>query len=229
MGFALGRLEGGGCRVETAVTGTSHTDNVARVAEWLASDSPSLLCVDAPLGWPAPLAPSLASHVAGDSLPEVPDQLFRRETDRDVKRRINKQSLDVGADRIARTAHAALAFLAALRTATGLPLPLAWSSDSAPRHSVIEVYPAATLMAHGFKSSGYKKPEHVAERQGMLSELGNVLALPQDLDAMHNSADALDAAVCVLAGFDFMRGTCPAPADPERARKEGWIWVRSTT
>jgi hypothetical protein len=159
----------------------------------------------------------------------VPDQLFRRETDRDVKRRINKQSLDVGADRIARTAHASLAFLEALRKATGAPLPLAWSSDSVPRHSVIEVYPAATLVAHGFKSSGYKKPEQVPERQRILSELGNVLALPRYQESMRNSADALDAAVCVLAGFDFMRGTCPAPADPERARKEGWIWVCSTT
>ncbi|MCB1698017.1 MAG: DUF429 domain-containing protein [Halioglobus sp.] len=85
----------------------------------------------------------------------------------------------------------------------------------------------ATLVARGFKASGYKKPEHVPERQGILTALGNVLELPQYLQPLLNSADALDAAVCVLAGFDFLSGACPAPADPERARKEGWIWVRS--
>ena len=62
----------------------------------------------------------------------------------------------------------------------------------------------ATLVARGFKASGYKKPEHVPERQGILTALGNVLELPQYLQPLLNSADALDAAVCVLAGFDFL-------------------------
>ena len=227
MGFALGRIADGCCQVETAVAGTCHAEHVKRVCQWLASGTPTLLCVDAPLGWPAPLAPSLCAHVAGRPVPEVADQLFRRETDRDVKRRLNKQPLDVGADRIARTAHAALVFLEALRKATGAPLPMAWSPDGVKGHSVIEVYPAATLVARGFKASGYKKPEHIPERQEILTALGNVMELPEDPEPLLNSADALDAAVYVLAGFDFLCGACPAPADPERARKEGWIWVCS--
>jgi hypothetical protein len=35
-----------------------------------------------------------------------------------------------------------------------------------------------------------------------------------------------DAAICVLAGFDFIGGCCPKPPDAQLAAKEGWIWVR---
>ena len=42
-----------------------------------------------------------------------------------VRDRIGKQSLDVGADRIARTAHAALQLLHELRGRLGKPIPLA--------------------------------------------------------------------------------------------------------
>jgi hypothetical protein len=53
------------------------------------------------------------------------------------------------------------------------------------------------------------------------------LHLPNDVGLMVKNADALDAAVCVLAGHDFVTGACQRPENPERARKEGWIWVRS--
>jgi hypothetical protein len=38
--------------------------------------------------------------------------------------------------------------------------------------------------------------------------------------------DMLDAAVCVLAGHDFLIGTAKAPADVDPFRTEGWIWAR---
>lgn len=50
MGFALGRIVDGCCQVESAVAGTRHAENVERVCQWLASGTPTLLCVDAPLG-----------------------------------------------------------------------------------------------------------------------------------------------------------------------------------
>lgn len=73
---------------------------------------------------------------------------------------------------------------------------MAWSPDGVRGQSIIEVYPAATLVARGFKSTGYKKPEQVPKRQGILTALGSTLELPQDLQPLLNSADALDAAVC---------------------------------
>ncbi|WP_187275978.1 DUF429 domain-containing protein [Parahaliea aestuarii] len=228
MGFARGHLVGGNCQLETAAPGTNHAANVRLVAQWLEDGIPSLICVDAPLGWPVPLGPNLAAHTAGAPVPTVPNQLFRRETDREVKRRLNKQSLDVGADRIARTAHAALGFLDQVQTASGVKLPMAWSPAlPLAAAGVIEVYPAATLIAHCFTASGYKKREQVAERQGILGQLATVLGMPEDVAPMLASADALDAAVCVLAGFDFMAGACQSPVDTELARKEGWIWVRT--
>jgi len=36
----------------------------------------------------------------------------------------------------------------------------------------------------------------------------------------------LDAVLCVVAGLDFLAGAAPGPADPEAARREGWIWVK---
>ena len=38
---------------------------------------------------------------------------------------------------------------------------------------------------------------------------------------MSESADALDAAVCILAGADFVRGSVQAPEDTALAMREG--------
>ena len=53
--------------------------------------------------------------------------MFRRITDVFIQTRLGKRPLDVGADRIARTAYAALAILAILRVELGIPIPLAWT------------------------------------------------------------------------------------------------------
>jgi hypothetical protein len=155
------------------------------------------------------------------------NDLFRRATDRFVKARLGKQSLDVGADRIARTAHAALKLLADVRQRAGLPIPMAWSPSYSERVAAIEVYPAATLIANGIPDTGYKKKDKIAERKAILGDLERILQLPDDRAAMELSADALDAAVCVLAGLDFLRGDAYKPEDPELAKHEGWIWVRT--
>ncbi len=91
------------------------------------------LALDAPLGWPAVLGETLGPHIAGESLDGTPNELFRRQTDHFIKAVIGRQPLDVGADRIARTAHAALGLLEQLRQLTGQPVPLAWTPhDPAP-------------------------------------------------------------------------------------------------
>ncbi len=55
--------------------------------------------------------------------------------------------MDVGADKIAKCAYAALRFINALSELTGKIIDLAWSPGSNQGLKVIEVYPAATLKA----------------------------------------------------------------------------------
>jgi hypothetical protein len=124
------------------------------VAGW-AKDQTTLIAMDAPLGWPDQLGAGLHSHQAGQLLTGDSNHLFRREADRFVKRATGKQPLDVGADRIARTAHSALSLLDGIRKASGKSIPLAWDRGIT-QTTVIEVYPAATLLAHGLPASSYK-------------------------------------------------------------------------
>ena len=195
------------------------------IAEWLADwDGPVLLALDAPLGWPARLAEALVHHQAGDYIDVAPNQLFRRLTDEVVKQRIGKQSLDVGADRIARTAHAALALMEELRRRLGRAVSTGWTPGQVDGVQAIEVYPAATLAAHGIASRGYKADE--AARRSIASALQERMRLTIDIPAIDERADGLDACICLLAAQDYLNGAViPAAADPQ-VRKEGWIWVR---
>ena len=224
IGLALGRFADGRTVVEAVQRGTGRPSPAEVVAGWVeASGAPVLLALDAPLGWPAPLAEALAAHRAGETIEADAHRLFRRATDRFVKDRLGKQPLDVGADRIARTAHAALAFLGALRRRLGLPIPLAWRPE-VEGVAAIEVYPAATLAAHGLRASGYKHPRGHDARRRLAADLGTCLGLPPD-DALVQSDHPLDAALCVLAAQDFLLGRAVPPPDRGLAEREGWIWV----
>jgi predicted RNase H-like nuclease len=217
----------GRCVVHFAGTCSSEREVADEVASWLAGQTRALIAFDAPLGWPRPMGAALVAHSAGQPLAGDPNELFRRATDRFVKARVGKQSLDVGADRIARTAHSALKLLAAVRQKTRLPIPMAWEPRYSEQVAAIEVYPAATLMAHGIRDTGYKNKEKIAERKEIMGSLKRLVQLPKDKAEMEGSADALDAAVCVLAGYDFLRGEAYQPEKKELAVHEGWIWVRA--
>ena len=151
--------------------------------------------------------------------------MFRRGTDRFVQKAARKTPLDVGADRIARTAHAALKFLGELRRILNSRVPLAWSPRKLPDVSAIEVYPAATLFARGIRSVGYKKPQNVAVRKEIIEALRAHLSLPTDVATLEGNADALDAVVCLLAAKDFLETRAMPPPDRGSAVREGWIWV----
>lgn len=207
VGLALGTFNGEHTRLLRAEIGALSRDPAEVVADWLSEyGGPVLLALDAPLGWPMALGTNLQAHCAGAVLDCPADTLFRRETDRFVRRIVGKQSLDVGADRIARTAHAALGLLANVRRLTGMELPLAWEPNLVGNH-VIEVYPAATLLDRGVAESGYKKADATDARQRLLNALSKYLVISGDSASMLRSADALDAAVCVLAAHDFLLGT----------------------
>jgi predicted RNase H-like nuclease len=225
-GLARGSFEGGSARIEEAILGGERTSIADAVAGWLSGAQHALIALDAPLGWPKALGAALHEHAAGDPMRVEPNQLFRRETDLFVKRQIGKQPLDVGADRIARTAQAALNLLDDIRELIGQAIPLAWKPGSASGVSAIEVYPAATLIAHDLQVRGYKRSDGQQARRELVRKLREHIGLPADVSLLEHSDDALDAAVCVLAGADFLRGEVYEPRDLELAKKEGWIWVQ---
>jgi predicted RNase H-like nuclease len=225
VGLARSLMEEPGPRVVEARTG-SRGQKVAELIKPWTESGPTLLALDAPLGWPYKLGQVLYHHSAGMPINECPDDIFRRLTDRIVEEKIGQRPLDVGADRIARTAHAALTLLQELREITSQEIPLAWDPVLKDQLSAIEVYPAATLKAHGILSSGYKKKTQEEARKEIVNDLGKLLDLPGDHSLLLSNADALDAVICVLAAVDFLSGEAIRPADRQLAEKEGWIWVR---
>ena len=237
VGLAIATSSRGHTAVEEVRLGSSGKGPDDIVAEWVQQqEGPTLLALDAPLGWPAPLAQALPRHRAGAKLPYDADEtfrsenelrqranrLFRRDTDKYIFERTGKRSLDIGADRIARTAHAALALLEELRRRLDKPIPLAWGPDISGV-SAIEVYPAATLKAHGIAYN----PDSAEARQWLCDALGTRIGMPSDSGAILRSRDALDAVTCVLAGHDFLADQALRPENPILAEQEGWIWVRS--
>lgn len=230
LGLARGRLQGDRVVVSEVVLGSevgSITEITATVASWIAGDT--LIAIDAPLGWPMPLGQTLREHRAGGAIEAEANELFRRVTDRFVHATLGKLPLDVGADRIARTAHAALRRLGELRRLTRLDIPLAWAPE-VRGVACIEVYPAATLRARGIDSSGCKgkKDGTVAQRRRVLEAVRGEIGLEVEDDRLVGCDDRLDAMLCVLAGADFLRGRCVAPDERQRgwAEVEGWIWVK---
>jgi hypothetical protein len=225
IGLAFADYHRARVSIRDATLCTREGSAVATVAGWLkCCGGRVLLTMDAPLGWPEPLARTLAVHRAGERLGAPPNEMFRRETDRFIQKELSKTPLDVGADRIARTAHAALQLLDDVRRQTGFAIPLAWNPEF-PGVSAIEVYPAATLVAHGCRSTGYKRPEHVEERRQIIASIASALDINKYCALFERSADALDAAVCVLSGKDFLESRAMSPRDHALAEREGWIWA----
>jgi predicted nuclease with RNAse H fold len=225
VGLALAAYEG--CRLSGRATALASRERppAAVLTRWIENAAgPVLLALDAPLGWPEPMGRALVTHSAGGPIEVAPNVLFRRETDRFIRRTLRKTPLDVGSNLIARTACAALALLQELRDQLGLPIPLAWGTP-VEVVSAIEVYPAATLIAHGFRSAGYKGLDQADERREILASLDRLLDVDGHRALLEGSADALDAVVCTLAGKDFVEGRAMPPEDSTLAQREGWIWA----
>lgn len=228
VGLARGECHQGTLRIDEVCTLATWAEIESTVASWVAGST--LLALDAPLGWPAPLGEALAAHAAGQAIEGTTNALFRRETDDVVAARVGKRPLDVGADRIARTAHVALRFLGALRLRTGAPIPLGWTPGQVLGAQAIEVYPAATLATRGWPSSGYKGKQPAArdKRRALVDWLATAAELGEEhAEQMRASDHVLDAALCCLAACDFLSAPLLLPTDASRAAREGWIWVRS--
>lgn len=237
IGLACGTLGADNkLRILDVSAGPGPDRNIVQLlVAWLQPHPRVLLAIDAPLGWPRRLAESLQLHRAGEPLQEPEARrLVRRATDLQL-RDLGHQPLDVGADRIAYAAHRALRLLGELRQETGRALPLLWPPAS--ESGAIEVYPAATMRARKFITAGYKKngarerSTALPAREKILAQLAPELEIAAPLRERVLAApreDMLDAAICVLAGADFLRGDCTAPTPDQRplAELEGWIWHR---
>jgi predicted RNase H-like nuclease len=224
VGLARGFWQKGQVQITDITNGQLHAPEEI-INEWIPDSEACLLALDAPLGWPQDFGHTLAGHSAGMPLGAEPNQFFRRETDRFVQRTFGKVPLDVGADRIARTALSALQLLSALSVKRGMFIPLAWDTDFTGT-TAIEVYPAGTLKASQVQSSAYKRPDQHETRRQLLAWLATEAELPEGLSLPLEDADALDALLCVLAGADFLAGKAYPPTDLALAQKEGWIWIR---
>jgi len=199
---------------------------IETLVSWCTGDCPTLLALDAPLGWPAALGQYLVQHQAGSPLPIDPNLLFRRETDRVIRQEAGKQSLDVGADRIARTALAALDLLQSLRISLKKPITLLFEPPKCNEIGAIEVYPAATLKLYGLQRIGYKKADAQSVRREIIADLRKMMMMPANQNLLEEDVDTLDAVLCVLAGVDFLKGEVIFPKDMALAQKEGWTWIR---
>lgn len=226
VGVAIGTIASGVLTADVVQVCSKERPASLTVSRWLRSfDGLVLIAIDAPLGWPTALGSTLGAHSAGQAITVDANMLFRRATDRFIQHELRKTPLDVGANRIARTAYAALGLLGAVSRELGTAIPLAWSPQDLAAVSAIEVYPAATLVAHGFRSAGYKKPTQTAERRELLASLRAVAHFDACEPEMERNADALDAVICLVAGADFLAGRSFLPSDRAVSEREGWIWA----
>ncbi len=228
LGLAAGDFDGSRCILRDI----GERSATMSAANWVKARLPArgacVLALDSPLGWPGALGRVLSGHRAGELIDTPPDELFRRRTDRFIKKKLGKQPLDVGADRIARTAVASLRLLDEIRVTAKREIPLAWTPAPPSDAVAIEVYPAATLLGHGLPSARYKRRENERERGLILEGLKREVAFtdPRHSELAAKRADTLDAIVCILAAVDFLTGHVLLPPIDEVTRREGWIWAR---
>lgn len=76
----------------------------------------------------------------------------------------------------------------------------------------------------GHAHDGYKKSVNVRREIASMLEKRVTGIAQRALEPV----DAFDAALCVLAGLDFLEGKAWPPTDQADVLKEGWIWFKRT-
>jgi hypothetical protein len=204
----------------------------------------TLFAIDAPLGWSSPMLQLLKNHSAGDffqdsrliaqeqkGFEETQHRFFRRITDTFIHQEIGKLPLEVGADRIARAAYAALYTLHILRR--HFAIQMLWGTDFKSDFGVIEVYPSATLKQYKMLSGGYKgNSQDEKDKRKLITEKLNPhflnLQKKTASELVQGNADRLDAVICLLSANDFLEKDVyePLASNLEVIKQEGWIWVK---
>jgi len=192
-----------------------------------------LLAIDTPMGWPDKFGVSLATHMAGRPLLELSD-FPQRTTDIEIRRQLNKTPIDIASNLIARTSFSGLKFIDNLNLELKDKREFRLVASTDFRNGIIEVYPAATLLANRVDIKSYKRNgiENIQRRKDILADLGenkyNINSLKDLSVELVKIEHDFDAFVCCLAAYDFMNNyaNCLKPDDKIRAEKEGWIWVK---
>lgn len=150
--------------------------------------------IDCPLGWPDAFVDFVTAHRSGH-VALLPDGLgtgWRRPlTMRHTDTVVHDKPLSVSADRIAHVALRCAVLLAKL-DAAGRPV------DRSGAGTVVEVYPAASLLRWGLRHRGYKQPR---APDALASVAGDLLAAAPWLDCgpheetIRRSHDAFDAVI----------------------------------
>jgi predicted nuclease with RNAse H fold len=111
----------------------------------------------------------------------------------------------------------------------GRRIALAWTEALESGIYSIEVYPAGTLRS--YEGGSPKQGDAGSRKNALLEEMigeGRLFLQPEPFKAIENE-HALDSVFCAIAAMDFLEGRAIRPKSDEeaRARKEGWIWVRT--
>lgn len=200
---------------------------VDTIAGWIKNSSQSILAIDAPLGWPVSFRKILNTHCAGRPLDIDPELFFKRQTDLDIRNRFRKTTLEITADRIARTAFFTLERMDKIEKQLEAEFQLLWSIQELNNYGIVEVYPAATLLANELPIKGYKKDNfNVRKKLFEQLKINYHFTNPKELDLTSIEHD-FDAFICCLAGIDFIEGKSMPPNDlDQEIKEEGWIWVK---
>jgi predicted nuclease with RNAse H fold len=184
--------------------------------------------IDAPFAWPERFRDAVVAHHRDRTWPaDYRDPRLRyRATDRFVEHECRRRPLSVSTDLIGVTAMRCARMLQEVGEDRGGPI------DPAGADGVVEVYPAAALLAWRLDPRGYKNgPLARANRRRLVDALAARpwLAFGGDAAAACERSDhALDALLAALATRAAQRGLTHRPrTDDERALapSEGWIHV----
>jgi predicted nuclease with RNAse H fold len=224
-GLSLSEYANGVLTVRECQLASRKPSVAQQILLWIRNADIALLALDSPLGWPAAMGTVLGEHSAGAPIGIGSNELFRRHTDEVVRKTIGKNPLEVGADRIARTAVSALYLIDELAKLCGRKIVLAWREKLESGIYSIEVYPAGTLRS--YEGSSLRLGGVGSRKKALLKEMireGRLSLHPEPLQAIDNE-HALDAVFCAIAAMDFVEGKAIHPKSDEeaRAQKEGWI------
>lgn len=213
---AVGEVnDAGRLRIHELRGGLTDKDLIA-----VSEEGHRVIALDVPFGWPDQFVSFVSHHHQGRQPPTVASDDFQlRVTDRIILQRLRKRPLSVSTDKLGVMAHRATNLLRSFTTCDVLPL---WSEGN--RTVVIEVYPAATLIALEIDPRGYKKEG--AHRRRILHELADVhVANAQDVQSCIDNDDALDAVICALTASLYLNDDLIGPPDDDIVRREGWIFA----
>jgi hypothetical protein len=118
-----------------------------------------------------------------------------------------------------------LGILGTLRAELGTSIPLAWAPDRCFTRCSDRGLSGSDVGCPWIRSTGYKKRDQTEKRREIITALRTKLTIGESVRDLATSADLVDAAVCVLAGADFISGRAMGPENRTLAEREGWIWT----